>query len=65
MQGCLFDDEQTMRTYAKDIKKETERKTAEQMIRKGKMTLEEIADCVSSLSFEELKELETEVMQLA
>ena len=44
---------------------ETERKTAEQMIRKGKMTLEEIADCVSSLSFDELKELEAEVMQLA
>ena len=61
----LFDDEQIMRTYAKDIEKETERKTAEQMIRKGKMTLEEIADCVSSLSFDELKELEAEVMQLA
>ena len=65
----LFDDEQIMRTYMKDIEKETERKTerktAEQMIRKGKMTLEEIADCVSSLSFDELKELEAEVMQLA
>ena len=65
----LFDEEQIMRTYAKDIEKEavrkTERKTAEQMIRKGKMTLEEIADCVSSLSFDELKELEAEVMQLA
>ena len=59
----LFDDEQIMRTYTKDIEKETERKTAEQMIRKGKMTLEEIADCVSSLSFDELKELEAEVMQ--
>ena len=61
----LFDDEQIMRTYAKDIEKETERKTAEQMMRKGKMTLEEIADCVSSLTFDELKELEAEVMQLA
>ena len=65
----LFDDEQIMRTYMKDIEKETERKTerktAEQMIRKGKMTLEEIADCVSSLSFDELKEIEAEVMQLA
>ena len=61
----LFDDEQIMRNYAKDIEKETERKTAEQMIRKGKMTLEEIADCVFSLSFDELKELEAEVMQLA
>ncbi len=49
----LFDDELIMRTHAKDIEKETERKIAEQMIRKGKMTLEEIADCVSSLSFDE------------
>ena len=61
----LFDDEQIMRTYTKDIEKETERKTAERLIKKGKMTLEEIADCVSLLSFDELKELEAEVMQLA
>ncbi len=63
--NSLFDDEQIMRTYAKDIEKETERKTAERMIRKGKMTLEEIADYVPSLSFEKLKEIEAEVMQLA
>lgn len=61
----LFDDEQIMRTYAKDIEKETERKAAERMIRKGKMTLEEIADYVPTLSFDELKEIEAEVMQLA
>ncbi|MCM1296800.1 MAG: hypothetical protein NC311_14780, partial [Muribaculaceae bacterium] len=61
----LFDDEQIMRTYARDIEKETERKTAERLIKKGKMTLEEIADCVSLLSFDELKEMEAEVMQLA
>ncbi len=61
----LFDDEQIMRTYAKDIEKETERKTAEKMMKKGKMTLEEIADCVPSLSINELKEIEAEVMQLA
>ena len=29
------------------------------------MTLEEIADCVPSLSFDDLKEIETEIMQLA
>lgn len=61
----LFDDEQIMRTYTKDVEKETERKTAERMIKKGKMTLEEIMDYVPSLSFDELKEIETEVMQLA
>ncbi len=61
----LFDDEQIMKTYAKDIEKETERKTAETMIKKGKMTLEEIADYIPTLSFDELKEIEAEVMQLA
>ena len=35
------------------------------MIEKGKMSLEEIADYVPALSLEELKELETELMQLA
>ena len=34
------------------------------MIRKGKMSLEEIADYVPSLSLEELKELEAAIMQL-
>lgn len=35
------------------------------MIKKGKMSLEDIADCVPALSFDELKEIEAEVMQLA
>ncbi len=65
----LFDDEQILKAYTKDIEdnkeKETERKTAERMIKKGKMSLEEIADCVPSLSFDELKEIEAKVMQLA
>ncbi len=29
------------------------------------MTLEDIAECVPSLSFDELRELETEIMQFA
>lgn len=61
----LFDDEQIMRTYEKDLKRETERETAERLIKKGKMSLEDIADCVPSLSLDELRELEAEVMQLA
>ena len=65
----LFDDEQIMRTYEKDIKRETEReterKTAERMIKMGKLSLEEIGLCVPALSLDELKELEAEVMQLA
>ena len=42
-----------------------DRETAERMIRKGKMSLEEIADYIPALSFDELKEIEEEVMQLA
>ena len=60
----LFDEEQVMKTYAKDIEKETERRTAERMIRNGE-PLEKIAYYIPSLSMNELKELEAEVMQLA
>ena len=61
----LFDDEQIMRTYEKDLKKETERETAERMIKDGELSLEKIARYVPALSMEELQELEAEVMQLA
>ncbi len=65
----LFDDEEIMRTYLKDAANtaayEADRATAERMIKKGKMSLEDIADCVPTLSFEELKKMEAEVMQLA
>ncbi len=72
MMMTLFDDEQILKAYVKDIEesterkteKKTERKTAIKMIRKGKMSLEEIAEYVPSLSIEELKELEAEIMQL-
>ena len=72
----LFDDEQILKAYAKDIEentaketakktaKKTARETAVRMIKKGKMSLEEIADYVPSLSFEQLKMLETEIMQI-
>ena len=54
-----------MKSFIKSERHDTEKAMAEQLIRKGKMTLEEIADCVSSLPFDELKEIEAEVMQLA
>ena len=60
----LFDDEQVLEAYAEDIKNSEARETAERMIRKGKMSLEEIADYVPSLPLEELKELEAAIMQL-
>ncbi len=47
------------------MEKRTARETAERLIKKGKMTLEEIAECVPALSFEDLKKLEAEVMQMA
>ena len=68
MMMTLFDDEQILKAYAKDIQettvRETARETAMNLIRKGKMSLEEIAECVPSLSMKELKELEVEVLQL-
>ena len=72
MMMTLFDDEQILKAYIKDIEesterkteKKTERKTAIKMIRKGKMSLEEIAEYVPSLTIEELKELENEIMRL-
>uniref|UniRef100_UPI004056DA0A hypothetical protein n=1 Tax=Agathobacter sp. TaxID=2021311 RepID=UPI004056DA0A len=69
MMMTLFDDEQILKAYTKDIEnnavRKTERKTAIQLIRKGKMSLEEIAECVPSLSMDELRELKAEVLQLA
>ena len=68
MMMTLFDDEQILKAYAKDIEesteRNTERKTAIQLIKKGKMSLEEIAECVPSLSMDELKELKVEILQL-
>ena len=41
------------------------RETARRMIKKGKMSLEEIAEYVPVLSLDELRQLETEIMQMA
>ncbi|MCM1496738.1 MAG: hypothetical protein NC089_13205 [Bacteroides sp.] len=65
----LFDDEQVLEAYAKDIDDNVThreaRKTAERMIKMGKLSLEDIALCVPSLSLEELRKLESEIIQLA
>ena len=65
----LFDDEQIMKSFIRseryEAAQESARETAKKLIKKGKMSLDEIADCVPSLSLDELRELETEVMQLA
>ncbi len=53
------------KSFIRSERHDADRETAERMIKKGKISLEEIADYVPSLSFDELKELEAEVMQLA
>jgi polyhydroxyalkanoate synthesis regulator phasin len=73
----LFDEEQIMKIYAKDLQKqaaeeatkkatkETAKKTARKMIAKGKMSLEEVGEYVPDLTMDELREIEAEVMELA
>ncbi len=65
----LFDDEQILEAYAKDIDDNAThreaKETAERMINDGELSLEKIARYVPALSMEELKELEAEIMQLA
>ena len=66
---ALFDDEQILKAYIKEIKdntvKEIAKETAERMIKDGEISLEKIASYVPSLSMDELKELEAKIMQLA
>ena len=68
MMMTLFDNEQILKAYAKDIEDNATEKmaknTAIKMIKKGKLSLEEIAEYVPSLSMEELKKLEAEVLKL-
>ena len=61
MRMTLFDNEQILKAYAKDIEdtatEKMEKNTAIKMIQKGKLSLEEIAEYIPSLSMKELKEL--------
>ena len=41
------------------------RENAERLIKKRKMTLEEIAECIPLLSIDELRKIEVEVMRSA
>ncbi len=65
----LFDDEQILEAYAKDIDDNAAhreaRETAERMIKMGKLSLDEITLYVPSLSMDELKELEAKIVQMA
>ena len=61
----LFDEEQIMKSFIRSERQDEARETAERLIKKGKMSLDEIAECIPTLSFDELKELEAEIVQLA
>ena len=60
----LFDEEQIMRSFIKSERHDEARETAERMIKMGKLSIEEIALCVPSLSLDELKELEEAAIHL-
>lgn len=51
------------KAYARDTNNALAKDTAARMIKKGKMSLEDIADCVPFLSMQELKKMQTEIMQ--
>lgn len=61
----LFDDEQIMRTYAKDLAKEKLMEKAILMLKKGKMNMNEIGEYFPELLESDIKELEAEIMQMA
>ncbi len=64
---ALFDEEKIMRTHIasekKAASKETARKAAEQMLRLGKLSAEEIAGCFTELSVEDIQEIERGLLQ--
>ena len=61
----LFDDEQIMRTYEKDIKRETLIEKSILMLKKGKINIDEVSEYFPELLESDIKEIESEVMQLA
>ena len=61
----LFDEEQILKSYIRSERHDEARETAERMIKMGKLSLEEIGLYVPSISLDELKELEAEILQSA
>lgn len=63
----LFDEERIMQTYVankeKEAVKENAKKTAERMLRTGKLTVEEIASCCPELSIEDVRQMQEKMMQ--
>ncbi len=59
--GRIFYEE--MMQAVENAEKKTTQETAKRMIQKGKMTLEEIAEYLPDLSFNELKKIQKEILQ--
>ena len=64
----LFDKEEIMKIYLKDIEKEAIReiaiKKAKLMLKRERITIEEMSEFFPKLTDEDIKEIEAEVMQL-
>jgi len=61
----LFDDEQIMRTYAKDMARETTKRNAITMLKKGRISVEEIPAFFPELTSDDVEEIKKEIIQLA
>ena len=61
----LFEDEQIMRTYAKDMARETTKRNAITMLKKVRISVEEILTFFPELTSDDVEEIEKEVIQLA
>ena len=63
----LFDGEEIMKSYIRseryEAAKENSIETAENMIKMGKLSLEEISLCIPTLSLDELKALKSKILQ--
>ncbi|NBH15850.1 hypothetical protein D3Z36_17275 [Lachnospiraceae bacterium] len=66
---ALFDDEQIMKAYAKDIEIETAKETAKEkaklMLKNDRITVDEISIFFPELTEADIKEIEAEVLQLS
>ncbi len=55
--------EKAVREAAEKAARETEKAAIEKMMKKGKMTVEEIADCFTNFSLEEIRQMEKDLAQ--
>ena len=60
----LFNEEEILKSFIESEIHDEARETAERMIKDGELSLEKIARYIPSLSMDELKQLEAEIMQL-